>query len=428
MNSTAPRADTDSSIVVIGAGSVGVSTALHLQQRGWKVTLIDRRGVAMETSFGNAGVINASSMVPLNNPDLHVSLARLLRNNTPELRYRWRYVLKHLPWVLEFLKASKTRAATHTSSALFELTSRSLDEHRALMQRAGNQHRMTQNGWLKVYRQGPGFNPDSFLAEQLDNAGLSVTRLSADDIHQMEPALKRIYTAGYLLDGAAQINNPNALLSEYADVFAEQGGEIRLGEVRDVQPHGNAFRLQLDDDVMVADRLVIAAGPWSADLLTKLGLRVPLGYERGYHAHFHAPRTPLTRSVHDVQGGFIAGPMVNGDQQDVVRVTTGVELNDRDAPSNTSQLEQIMPALHEALDIGERTQEPVWRGCRPTLPDSLPIIGPAPGKPNLWLAFGHQHIGLMTGPITGRILAERISGETPEVDLHPFRAERYIRG
>jgi len=361
------------SIIVLGAGSIGVATATHLLQRGWDVTMVDRAAPATETSYGNAGVINAASFVPLNNPGLHSSLAKYLRNNTPNLRYNLPYILKNLPWALQFLQNSKTHAAIKNCNALHQLTTPGLDEHKAMMQRTGNMHRLSEKGWLKVFREGPGYDETSFEGQQYAERGIDIQRLTPDQIHELEPSLKRIYSAGYLITGAAGINNPNALITEYAEQFVADGGKLLRESVKSISFKDNLAYCHLDNsEVLTADQMVVAAGPWSGDILATAGYVVPMRFERGYHAHYH-------------------------------------------------------PAVHEAIDITERTDDPIWCGSRPTFPDSLPVIGAAPAQPGLWVAFGHHHIGIMTGPITGKVLAEQISNEPSSIDMKPFSPDRYLR-
>lgn len=412
----------DRSITVLGAGSVGVGVALHLQQRGWKVTLIDRSEPASETSYGNAGVINASSFVPLNNHSLWKSIPKYLKNNQPQVRYSWTRVLQQFPWLYHFLKHANSADATKTSEALNQLCSHALDEHKAFMQRAGNMHRLSEAGWLKVFRKENGFNPKSFDGTLYERFDIGVQTLDTDEIYQLEPSLKRIFRSGYLLTDSAQVNNPGALVKEYAQQFVADGGNLLNANITQVRHDKNRFLLQTTDNLMDAERLVVAAGPWSADVLEHLGYRVMLGVERGYHQHFHPHGDAvLNRTCHDVDAGYIMAPMQAG-----IRITSGVELAMRDAPSNTAQLEQVIPRAYEAFPLSGPTNDPIWRGSRPTLPDSRPIIGQSPAHENLWLAFGHQHIGLMSGPITGKLLAQQISGEKPDIDVTPFRADRWV--
>lgn len=411
------------SISVVGAGSIGVSSALHLQQRGWDVTLIDRKSPARETSYGNAGIINSGSMVALNSPAMHKSLASYLKNDKPQLRYNLKYILKNLPWALEFLQASKTRQSNNTAEALYSLTSVSLQEHKAFMQRAGNSHRLSEVGWLRAYRQDPGFDDNSYDAQQLRRFNIPGQKLNADEMQELEPSLNPIYKSGYLLTGAASVNNPGALVTEYAQQFVADGGKLVNAEISTIDTKGDRIICKSSSNTIESDQLLVAAGPWSNDILELLNYSVPLGVERGYHAHYHLQNNAsLGRSVHDVQSGFIMSPMEMG-----LRITTGVDLDHRDAKPNHSQLNQVLPSIKEAIDLGEQTSDPIWQGNRPTLPDSKPVIGKTPDHSNVWVAFGHQHIGLMTGPITGKLIAEQISGETSDIDLSPFDPNRYIR-
>lgn len=408
-------------ITVLGAGSVGVSTAIHLQQRGWKVTLVDRATPGRETSYGNAGVINPASCIPLNSPDIHRMLASLLGNGSALLRYDRRHVLRNLPWVLAFLKASKTGPATLTARALATLTRDALVEHQALMQRTGNQHRLSEVGWLKVFRRG-GFDRKGFGARLLNEFEIPVEHHDRDSLAALEPALKPVFESGIVMPGGGLIDNPGALIDEYAQRFVADGGTLLQRDVTSLSSDSTGLHCRTANASWHCDRLVVAAGPWSAELLATIGYDVPLGVERGYHAHYPLTgKDSLARSVHDVQAGYVMGPMTRG-----LRVTTGVELAARDAPSDFSQLDAVEPRVREAIDIGPRSADPVWRGSRPTLPDSRPAIGPTPSHERLWVNFGHQHIGLMTGPISGKVLAQAISGERSDIDMTPFAPARYL--
>jgi D-amino-acid dehydrogenase len=184
---------------------------------------------------------------------------------------------------------------------------------------------------------------------------------------------------------------------------------------------GEGWSVVLSDGEARARNVVVALGPWSADLLRPLGYRVPLATERGYHREFtpNASRG-LLRPIHDAENAFLMTPMEQG-----IRVTSGVELTDRDAPSSSEQLDAVVPLARGVVEFGEPVGE-VWRGARPTLPDSLPMIGPAPRHPGLWLAFGNQHIGFTTGPATGEAIAAMIAGTQPGFDTSAFSPRRYI--
>jgi D-amino-acid dehydrogenase len=204
-------------------------------------------------------------------------------------------------------------------------------------------------------------------------------------------------------------------------MVAGSGGQIRQSDITAIAPEGDGWRVVLADGVITARHVVVALGPWSADLLQPLGYRVPMAFERGYHQEFEAnPARPLLRPIHDLEGAFIVTPVAQG-----VRITTGVELTARDAPSSFAQLDTVVPLARGIAEFGEKVGDP-WRGARPTLPDSLPMIGAAPNHAGLWLALGHQHIGFTTGPATGVAVAAMITGAAPPFDTKPFSPGRYL--
>jgi D-amino-acid dehydrogenase len=204
-------------------------------------------------------------------------------------------------------------------------------------------------------------------------------------------------------------------------MFAGSGGEIRRSEIKSLAQDGDGWRVALSDGELRARHVVVALGPWSADLLRPLGYRVPLATERGYHREFKPnPARQLRRPIHDAENAFLVTPMEQG-----IRVTSGVELTARDAPSNYAQLDAVVPLARGVVEFGDPVGE-IWRGARPTLPDSLPMIGPAPRHPRLWLAFGNQHIGFTTGPATGEAIAAMIAGAAPSFDTSAFSPRRYL--
>jgi len=226
---------------------------------------------------------------------------------------------------------------------------------------------------------------------------------------------------GLLHTQTASVDSPGAVVKAYARMFAAGGGEIRQSDIKAIEADGEGWRVVLADGAIKARHVVVALGPWSPDLLRPLGYRVPMAFERGYHREFKPnPARSLRRPIHDAEGSFLMTPMEQG-----IRVTSGVELTDRDAPSSFAQLDQVIPLARGVVEFGEPVGE-IWRGARPTLPDCLPMIGPAPRHSGLWLAFGNQHIGFTTGPATGAAIAAMISGAVPSFDVSPFSPSRYL--
>jgi glycine/D-amino acid oxidase-like deaminating enzyme len=414
------RTGQQADVIVLGAGIVGVSVACAARQRGLSVILIDRREPGSETSYGNAGVLSSGSIVPLNQPSLWKMLPKYFANTHPALRWDPAWVLQNIDWVVRFLANATQARVKPRALALQSLIQESLKLHREWIVKADAAQRLRETGWLKVWRSS---GDAAAKAEQalLAEYGIRSELLDRQAISALEPGIVPVYQVGLLHTETASVDSPGNVVKAYARAFVGGGGQLRRSGIKAIAPGSDGWRVTLADGEIAAPRVVVALGPWSAELLRPLGYRVPLATERGYHQEFKPnPRRPLSRPIHDSDGAFVMTPMENG-----VRITTGVQLTARDAPSSFSQLEAAVPLARGVAEFGEAVGEP-WRGARPTLPDSLPMIGPAPRHRGLWLAFGHQHIGFTTGPATGAAIAAMISGAQPPFDTAPFSPSRYL--
>ncbi len=415
-NFTGKQAD----VVVLGAGIVGVSAAYAARQRGLSVILVDRREPGSETSYGNAGILSSGSISPLNNPSLWSALPKYLTNRHAALRWNPGWSIRNADWVIRFLANATASRLRPRATALHGLIGASLKLHREWIVKAEAAQRIRETGWLKAWRS------DAVAAAKQEQAllteyGIESRLLDRQAISALEPSILPVYTVGLLHTQTASVDSPGAVVKAYARMFTGAGGEIRQSDIKAVVPEDNGWRVVLADGGISARDVVVALGPWSADLLRPLGYHVPLAYERGYHREFKPnPARSLQRPIHDAEGSFLMTPMENG-----IRVTSGVELTDRDAPSSFAQLDQVVPLARGVVEFGEAVGDP-WRGARPTLPDSLPMIGPAPRHAGLWLAFGNQHIGFTTGPATGAAIAAMIGGAPPPFDATAFAPSRYL--
>ena len=417
---SAGAADQQPDVIVLGAGIVGVSAAYAIRQRGLSVVLVDRRDPGSETSYGNAGVLSSGSMLPFNKPSLWKQLPDYLTNQHPALRFDPVWCARNLDWLVRFLANATPSHVKPRTVALHGLISASLKLHRGWVVRAGASHRIRETGWLKAWR---GDGTASARAEQalLAEFGVRSEVLDRQALSALEPNIVPVYSVGLLHSDTASVDSPAGVVKAYAQMFAGAGGEVRRAEIWSIVRESDRWRVALSDGGISARHVVVALGPWSADLLRPLGYRVPLAFERGYHQEFRpSAARALSRPIHDGDGSFVMTPMENG-----IRVTTGVQLTARDAPSSFDQLDVVVPMARGVVEFGEPVGEP-WRGARPTLPDSLPMIGPAPRHPGLWLAFGHQHIGLTTGPATGEAIAAMIGATRPAFDTAAFSPDRYL--
>lgn len=410
-------------LAVLGAGMVGVCCALELQRRGFEVTLIDRREPGRETSYGNAGVLSRSSLLPFNEPSLWAKLPRLLGNRSASLRYDPLFLLRNLGWTLGFLARARQSAFEETATALDALIRLSTSEHQRLLQQAGATARVRTNGWLLLYRSAEAFQRAAFGREALRDFNVATEILGPAGLSDLEPHLRPIFEQALWIKDALSIDSPGKLVEDYARLFVSMGGRLQQREVRAFEevPDGLLMTDATGERVR-AERVVVALGPWSRDLLRSFGLRVPMAFERGYHMHYAAAgNAVLNRPVFDSSGGCVLSPMVGG-----IRLTTGIELTAQDAPASRAQLDLAERAARQAFPLDERQLREPWLGSRPTLPDSRPVIGRAPRSQNLWLAFGHQHIGFSTGPGTASLLGALMAGEAPPIDATPFRPERFL--
>jgi len=410
-------------VIVLGAGMVGVACALELQRLGLRVTLVDRKGPGEETSYGNAGVLARSSLVPFNNPGLWHALPKLLKNDTVPFRYNAAFLLRNLGWGARFLAHARTAVFEETAAALDSLIRLSGKEHQRLMREADVLHRLRTDGWLFLYRNEASFLGSALARATFDKFSVDTQVLSKDELRGLEPGLRPIFHSALWIKDAQSVDDPGKVVAAYARQFVCAGGTFERMDVRAIRQGPDGWQvIDASGTSLTADKLVVALGPWSRGLLETIGMRVPMGFERGYHMHYaNASSTALGRPVYDTGGGYVLSPMERG-----LRLTTGVELNDCDAAPNPVQLAPAEAAARQAFPLGDRLEGTPWMGRRPTLPDSRPMIGQAPGRPGLWLAFGHQHIGFSTGPGTAAILGALMSGTEPPVDAAPFRPTRFI--
>jgi D-amino-acid dehydrogenase len=412
--------DKEMDVVVLGAGIVGVSAAYAARQQGLSVVLVDRREPGSETSYGNAGIISSGSISPLNNPSLWSALPKYLTNRHAALRWNPAWALRNIDWVVRFLADTTSSRLRPRAAALHGLIGASLKLHRDWIVKAGEANRIRETGWLKAWR---GDAIDAAKREQalLTEFGIESQLLDRQAISALEPEIVPVYKVGLLHSQTASVDSPGAVVKAYARMLVGSGGEIRQADIKAIVPDCDGWRVLLADGEISTRHVVVALGPWSADILRPLGYRVPLAFERGYHREFKPnPGRSLRRPIHDADGSFLMTPMEQG-----IRVTSGVELTDRDAISSLAQIDAVEPMAREVVEFGEQVGD-TWRGARPTLPDSLPMIGRAPRHAGLWLAFGNQHIGFTTGPATGAAIAAMIRGAPPPFDVAAFAPSRYI--
>jgi D-amino-acid dehydrogenase len=415
-------AESKADVLVLGAGMVGVSAALHLQQRGRDVILVDRNELAgEETSFGNAGLIESASVFPLMFPRNFGQILQYAMNRSPQVRYSFSDLPTSLPWLLRYFLASSPDRALHSAMAELPLIQRSLVEHEALIAEAAVPELLRRTGWIKLFRSEATLANAVRDVERARPYGVDGEVLDGNAIAAREPNLTGEFAGAVYFPAPGFVPDPGALAKAYAALFRRKGGRFVVGDARTLEQAGGRWRVNGPEGGASAREVVVALGPWSDLVFRPLGYSIPLGIKRGYHLHL-APRgnAVLNHPVLDSDLGYLLAPMNRG-----IRLTTGVEFASRDAPPTPIQIEQALPRAHALFPLGEPVDAKPWMGARPCLPDMVPVIGQAPRHPGLWFDFGHQHHGLTLGPATGRLLAEMMTGETPFADPTPYAAARF---
>ncbi|MGF6772275.1 D-amino-acid dehydrogenase [Paraburkholderia sp. GAS199] len=405
--------------VVLGGGIVGVSIAVHLQQRGRSVALVDRKRPGNETSLGNAGLIQREGVYPYAFTRELGTLLRYARNRSSDVRYHPRAMPSFAPFLVRYWHHSQPARHAAIARSYATLIEHCVSEHRTLAAAAGASDLIRQSGWMKVFRSAQVRDEETRNAERWHaEFGVAFDSLDAARLREIEPALRGSLQGALHYTASDSVSDPNALVTAYAGLFEKLGGEFLIGDATTLQP---GWTVDTERGRIDARAAVVAMGPWSDVVSTKLGYRLPLAVKRGYHMHY-APEgeARLNHPVLDVENGYMITPMARG-----IRLTTGVELGHRDAPKTPDQLTAVEPIARTLFPLGQRVDDEPWLGRRPCTPDMMPIIGPARRHRDLWFAFGHAHHGLTLGPITGRMVAEMMTGAQTLVDPAPFRVDRF---
>lgn len=405
--------------IVLGGGIIGVSVALQLQKRGLSVALVDRKAPGNETSHGNAGLIQREGVYPYALARDAASLLRYAGNRSPDVHYHPSAMPKLAPFLFRYWYNSRADRHARIARAYSTLIERCVTEHRALIEEADAQALLRTNGWTKVFRTESALRKAAADAQRwFAEYGVEYEVLDRAGLHAAEPALIGPLIGGVRHPTADSVSDPSGLVAAYAALFERLGGKVLIGDAATLAP---SWRVMTEQGEIEAKAAVVALGPWSGDIASKFGYHLPLAVKRGYHMHYAAQNdAKLNQPLLDAEVGYLITPMVRG-----IRLTTGAELGYRDTAKTPVQLEAVEPRAREIFPLGARVDAEPWLGSRPCTPDMKPIIGPAPRHEGLWFAFGHAHHGLTLGPVTGRLIAEMLTGQPTFADPAPFRVDRF---
>ena len=407
-------------IIVIGAGMVGASTALWLQRSGHKVLLLDKGKPGMGASYGNAGLIAQWAVTPVTTPDLWKSIPSYLFSPNSALFLKWSYLPKLAPWLRKFLAHANGSDARRISASLGPLLTDALEQHRSLVRGTPLEKWISESKFSYAYRTHEDFEKDDFSWEMKRLAGFTPTVLTGREVQDEEPILGSSYQCLAVLDGHGHITNPGQYIAEMVDYFTAQGGQFIEADVKGfTKSAGKVASVETDQGSFACSKAVITAGIWSKELMSTLGLSVPLEAERGYHVIYQNPSEMPRNPMMITDGKFGVNPMDMG-----LRCAGTVELGSHLSEPSEAPVKLIRKYTAQAFPDLSYSGTEEWMGFRPSTPDSLPLIGELEGS-GIYLGFGHQHVGLTAGPKTGRLIAQLIDNSPPNIDMTPYAPDRF---
>ncbi|PZV36961.1 NAD(P)/FAD-dependent oxidoreductase [Mesorhizobium kowhaii] len=408
-------------IAIVGAGVVGLATALRLAAEGREVLLIDPNEPGSGASFGNAGTIAEYACMPVGNPAVLRALPKLLLDPDSPFSLRWPALLQLAPWLIQFVRQSLPAATRANALALAGLLADALPAWEEMVTEAGLEDLLRRNGCLYLYRRESDFAAGAGGRAMRAGFGVHQEILTPNEVAALEPGLPASGTRGLYFPDSTNVTDPKTLMQRLLGAATARGVSVKRADITGLLVETGAVRLSGPGFGIKAGTVVIAAGARSRALAAQAGDNVPLETERGYHLEFRTEALLLTRPVCPVDLGFYMTPMAGR-----LRIAGTVELGGLAAPPNPRRLALLDRGVRQFFPkLGSPSSE--WLGFRPSLPDSRPVIGPSHGSPRVIHAFGHGHLGLTLAPITARLVAELIGGRGDPARLAPFAAGRFGR-
>jgi D-amino-acid dehydrogenase len=400
---------TNKRVAIIGAGIVGTSIALALRKRGADVTLIDRDEPGRACSYGNSGAISPGSVAPLAMPGVLSSVPGMLLDDESPLFLPARYLPRALPWLLQFVLSARPAAVQEAAKKLFAIHQGAIEAHAAMARELGVPELFLQRGHLHLYPDAQALAKDAGGWRMRREYGFEVQELDRAGVVELEPGTSPRYTVGMYLADHATILNPFRYVQAMARAYVAAGGRLVRGEVRAMQSREGHWKLRgFAEGETTFDHVVVAAGAWSRELLAPLGVRLALESQRGYHVQFEGARDVVSRTVVLADRKVFVTPMEEG-----LRVGGTVEIGGLQAPPDERRAAVLARIARENFSGLDDLPTRTWMGHRPCMPDSVPVIGPAPGHPGLWLATGHGHLGLTDSLNTAQRIADGVLGVAP---------------
>ena len=412
--------ETRESIIVIGAGIVGVASGLFLQRDGYTVTILDPRGVGEGASFGNAGTIAPTSCVPTARPDTIKRLPKMLLDPAGPINVRWSYLPQLAPWLVDLIRNSTSEKILANARAKSALLEHAMAAYNELIAEVDTEDLIVRNGILQVFETDQGLKSMARDHALMQECGHKIEFLPGEEIRQMEPAFSQKFKHAVYIENHATIRHPGQLTKRFAAHFETKGGSFFKEQVTDLKFEDSVWTVVTDKGKHSAGRVIVAAGAWSREIARMLGRKMLLDTERGYHLMLPQPEPTLRRPVLLGDNSVFLVPMLDG-----LRVTSGVEFGGLELPPDYRRIRNMVPLAKKAMPQVEQHEMSIWMGFRPSTPDTRPILGEMSRARGLFFATGGSHIGMTLGPIMGRVIADLISKRDPGIDMTPYKPDRW---
>ncbi len=406
-------------IAVVGAGIVGICCAYFLKKSGLSVTLIDREDPGTMTSFGHACSFADYANVPVNYPGLIWDLPKMLLKKDGPLAVDFFYIVKHLPWALSFLKNCKKEKVDEIASSLTNLLKHSQISYDEIFKEVNVQEYISHEENLYLFDTKKSLDDYEYANVIRKNNRVKVRNLNKEQVKELEPNIADVYYAGQLFTGSRHTTNPLAISTKIFEKFLDLGGIYIKQNVNNLIQKEKSIELSLGNKRINFDKIIVCAGAWSNEIAKMIGDKFPLDTERGYHILFETDEKLIKRPVAWSESGFYLIQIHDG-----VRAAGTVEIAGLNKSPNSSRIEMIERQSRKVLpQLGN--VKSTWMGRRPTLPDSLPIIGKSQKNNNVIYAFGHQHIGWTLGAVTGKIIDSLSRDHIPNIDISAYSPSRF---
>ena len=409
-------------IIVIGAGIVGVSTAIWLQRSGFKVTIIDQKGPATGASHGNAGILAASSIIPVPNPSLIKKLPFYLLSKNSPVFFKMSYLPKMFPFLMSYLSKSNLKEVNKYAERMTPLIFDTVCQHKSLSKGTGAEKFISNQDYCFGYDTEKNFLNDKKVWKLRQKHGLPFEVVTGNEFSKFDPFYKDLFDVIVKCKNHGKISDPGLYVKTLCDHFLSQGGKLIISKVNDILSKNlNDVIVKIESDSLIANKIVVATGAWSKKILKKFKIKMPLESERGYHIEYVGPNFYPKVPMMLTSKKFVITPMDGRIRVAGLVEFAGLKALKRKPPLNL--LRNKIKDLFPDLNCEEKIE---WLGHRPALVDSLPMLGYLDKNKQILVAFGHQHLGLTAGAKTGRIVSDLIIGNDIKLKMSNYKPDRFM--